>query len=1357
MVRRLLRTLFWGWWLLAAGGVQGQTLALRDYTLANGLPQTMVYGICQDPHGRLWAGTQGGVCVFDGQKFRTLTTAQGLPDNHVKAVAAAADGTLWMGHNYGGVSFVRPDGQVRRCRPRGLGTPPVVLCVLPAKGGIVWVATQKDGLYRLACGPADTVVTHYGPAEGLPSAQVRYVAAGPAGAVWVGTNRGLRLLRPGGAAAPGAVPTELQHVAINHFQALSDTLLWCATDEGIVRLSGNGSAAAPWRVRRFAQAEGLCATRTMRVLQDRPGNVWATTAAGLSQLPAGSGRFRCRASRSFLDSDENNDLLEDREGNIWFVHDQGISQHPADERFRQFGKPEGLPDNEVLSVLPVGPGRYWVGTRAGLVEFVPNAPGGPRTQPLPLLPGAANHYVRCLYRDQRGDNWVGTENGAARYSSATGRWTHFTQEPGLAKHAVVSFAEDRRGRLWLATQGYGLSVFDPATNRFTNFTTKRGGMVSDVLWQLFRDHTGNLWAASDDQGLIKIDTEHDTFARVPGQSQGLSVGSLSEDPSGNLWLGTIGQGALRYTPATGKLRAFGPEVGLQSGNPYFVQCDSTGRVWVGTNRGLDCFDPRLGQTVSYGVHEGFLGQEANQNAVLLEGRGRLWVGTVNGLMSYDPARAHTNRVPPLTRFTGLRIFLKDTAAVPDMELSARLNHLTFDYVGVSLTNPEKVRYKYRLAGFENHWIGPVTATSATYTNLGPGEYTFEVLAANESGVWNAKPATYSFSILPPWWRTWWAYILYAGAFGLVMYGVRNYTKARERDRADRQLEHQALRHLQELDRVKTDFFTNISHEFRTPLTLIMGPAEALATEAPDPEVRRQGGLVLRNARKLLTLINQLLDLSKLEAGALRLLPTSGDAAAAVRQLVASFSSLAESRGIALHAELPPAPVPLVFDAGKLEEILTNLLANALRFTPAGGTVTVALTETPATVAAPQGGVAIAVRDTGSGIDAEDLPHLFDRFYQANNPTDDTLRTGTGIGLALVRELTALHGGSVAVSSTPGAGATFTVQLPRGLRPVAEGRAPTEYAAVAASTFTEPTAADFAPEAASAPATADAAEVVLIVEDNDEVREFIRATLAPAGYRLLLAHDGKTGVAQAQAEVPDLVVTDLMMPGLDGYQVCQQLKTDPATSHIPVVLLTAKSGPDAKLEGLETGADSFLAKPFNPRELRAQVRNLLALRQRVRERFAASTAPLGPPAESAEMVMHPAVPAPDPLVAHAAAVAELPSLDQEFLRRVQDSVLRHLPDEGFGVDELGADIGMSRTQVHRKLKALTGQSPGEYIRGTRLHRALALLQAQVGTVAEVSYQVGFGSPAAFSTAFSRQFGYPPSAAAQQAAAEKPSNS
>ncbi|MDB5233970.1 MAG: hypothetical protein JWR44_963, partial [Hymenobacter sp.] len=1126
-------------------------------------------------------------------------------------------------------------------------------------------------------------------------------------------------------------------------------------------------AQAGGGVRNYTMKQGLCSDRVLRVVAapGPAGRVWVLTGDGLSYLEqATAPTARCLPGTGLVShSYRRGGLLLDREGNLWTTSADGITQYPPDGRFTLFGAADGLPGTKVYSLARGAAGEYWVGTNNGLALLRPGAPTtAGRCQALPRRQPALHNIIRALLVRANGDVWAGaTQGGTAIWAFHARRWRLLSPEiPPLSETTVTSLAEDDHGRIWLGTETRGVIVYDPATGHFEQYEGPAIAGARRVM-KVLRSRAGTMWLGTEGAGLLEAE---EVPSATPGtlpslrfrivapraaSAEPLSIFSMSEDGRGQLWLSSFGEGIFYYDPARPAQGLHGVPLhdapGVHINNPYFVQCDAAGAVWLGTTRGLVRYEPATGRQEFFGQQEGFIGQETGINAVLAEPNGALWAGTVAGLMRYTPAGARPNRVPPYPRLTGLRLILKDTALQQNVSLPFRLNHLTFDYTATSLTTPERVRYKYRLLGFEEQWAGPLAATSATYTNLAPGNYTFEVMAANEAGVWSTHPATFAFSVGPPWWRTWWAYLIYATAFGLVIYGVRAYTKARERDHADHQLEHQALAHLQEMDRVKTDFFTNVSHELRTPLTLILGPAEVLATEPADAGVREQGGMVLRAARRLLSLINQLLDLSKLEAGALRLFPTSGDVAATVQQLVNSFSSLADSRQIDLRCEAPLQPVPLVFDAGKLDEILTNLIANALRFTPAGGRVTVAVAELPATAAAPGGSVAISVCDTGSGVQAEDLPHLFDRFYQAGHASSDQLRTGTGIGLALVHELTALHGGAVTVTSDSGQGATFRVELPRGLQAVSSGVAPADSAVVPAAAGDDERLAAESPLVQ--PPGAET-ELVLVIEDNAEVREFIRAALAPAGYRLLLAQDGRTGISIAQAEVPDLVVSDVMMPGLDGYQVCAQLKSDPATSHIPVVLLTAKSTPEAKLEGLETGADSFLTKPFNPRELRAQVRNLLALRQRGQARFAESEN------EAAQSLP---LPPPDLSKLHAAAVAGLPSLDQAFLRRVNASVMQHLADEKFGVDELSTDIGMSRTQIHRKLKALTGHSPGESIRGARLYRAQALLRAQVGTVAEVSYQVGFGSPAAFSTAFSRQFGYPPSAAVRQRPTEENADS
>lgn len=1359
------------------GQLRAQTLPVRRFSTEDGLPTIMLLALAQDSRGQLWVGGQGGVAYYDGRSFHSVDKSQGLAENTVYGLAPAAHGDMWLGHGLGSISYYQAaTGRAESVLPQEYGRTLYPRALLPVRpdGQALWLATWSHGLHRLERRVSSNGLATYhiterlGRAQGLPSDTITALAPAPQGLLWVGTTRGLCLWNPAQrrqAPLPAPLPSRITQRPVLRLALAADGRVWCV-------LPGQGAAvldplppggAAEWPVRFFGPEQGLPSKQVLGVapmpaVAGQAGRVWLLTRQGLYYLPTPTATVVRYISNTDLKSNHLGNVLGDSEGSVWASDDQGLVQCLPPGRFSQFGEADGLPGAEVHAVVPISaatrsPSAYWVGTNGGLALFHPENARRAATAQRIATGQAGVSFVRALLTEPNGDVLAGGERleggHVARYSPRTGQWQILLsskQEP-LRRGIVTCLARDRRGRIWVGTT-VGLYILGSDTEppRFYEAAALAGGFG---VWSFCLAPDGVMWLAVGDVGVVRADENAAgelQFRVAPGPGLPPMVGTLDRDPAGRLWLGSSDTGLYCYDPAQPKLGA--RRVALPPGSaydsPYIVRCDSAGQVWLGTAVGVARYSPATRQTLVLARQQGFMGKETNQNASTIDPDGNVWMGTVMGLMRYKPTLPGGPRRTPPVQLTSLRIFLADTLLRPGLQLPARLNHLTFDYLGVSLSQPDALRYRYRLTGFDEDWSRPLATTTATYTNLPPGGYTFEVRAANGEGRWSPQPASFSFRIAPPWWRTWWAYLVYVSAFALLLYTVRRFTQNRERERADRELERQALNHLQELDRVKTDFFTNVSHELRTPLTLILGPAEMLATEPADAAVREQGNLVLRNARRLLTLINRLLELSKLEAGALRLLPTSGDAVRTTRQLVAAFEPLAESRGIELCFEATDAPLPLVFDEAKLEDILTNLLANALRFTPAAGEVRVRVLRTAATAMAPLGGVSITVQDSGVGIAAADVPYLFDRFYQASAPDAGPLRTGTGIGLALVRELTELHGGTVAASSVPGAGATFTVWLPAGLRPVAE----TPTLVTAPLSPIESVAAELAmaaEQSADTPSLSPGADLVLIIEDSPEIREFIRATLVGEGYRLLLAADGAAGIILAQTEVPDLVVSDVMMPGLDGYQVCAQLKTAPATSHIPVVLLTAKSSPESRLEGLETGADSFLAKPFAPRELRAQVRNLLALRRQVRARVAAALRPASP-SEELPATLDAAV-APDPLATHVAAVAALPSADQKFLNRLNELILQHLDDEDFGVDQLGQEIGLSRTQLHRKLKAITGQSPGDCIRQTRLLRALALLQARVGTVAEVSYQVGFSSPNHFSTAFSKQFGYPPSAVAK----------
>ena len=543
--------------------------------------------------------------------------------------------------------------------------------------------------------------------------------------------------------------------------------------------------------------------------------------------------------------------------------------------------------------------------------------------------------------------------------------------------------------------------------------------------------------------------------------------------------------------------------------------------------------------------------------------------------------------------------------------------------------------------------------------------------------------------------------------------------------------------LREMDRVKSRFFTNLTHEFRTPLTLMLGPAEQVLAQTQEPATRQQVGLLQRNAQRLLGLINQLLELSKLEAGKAELALVPADWVMVVQGTLHSFESLALKKRITLHFSSNHKQVVMGMDRPKLEAVLYNLLSNALKFTPVDGHVSVELTYGQE---GPDAWVELRVVDTGVGIRVDKLPYVFDRFYQVD-ASDTREQEGTGIGLALTKELVELHGGTIQISSQAGIGTIITVRIPLPLQPVEETRPTLNPSLLALADSGAVASGDRRPDQALAQPTmepvsrqplqsgdgVEPAPLVLLIEDNQEVRAFIHASLGNA-YSILEAGNGEEGLWLAQETIPDLVITDLMMPRMDGYQVCTSLKQDDRTSHIPIMMLTARADLESKLEGLQTGVDSYLAKPFHQRELLAQLTNLLQVRRKLQEHYRRSTLHQKAIRLSGE--------------ASAGSLA-LPSMEQVFLDRVRTALDTHLDDEAYNVDRLCEEVGLSRTHLHRKLKALINQTPGDWLRILRLQRAHDLLKGNVGTVAEVAYRVGFSNPANFSTSFSRHFGYPPS--------------
>ncbi|NQV15556.1 response regulator, partial [bacterium] len=695
-----------------------------------------------------------------------------------------------------------------------------------------------------------------------------------------------------------------------------------------------------------------------------------------------------------------------------------------------------------------------------------------------------------------------------------------------------------------------------------------------------------------------------------------------------------------------------------------------------------------------------------------------------GISSFYPEQIQDNPIIPNIILTSFKKFNEevqlDTAISykSQITLSPNENVFSFEFTALNFINAEENKFAYKMDGFNKDWITTDASNRiASYTNLDPGDYTFRVKGSNNDGVWNETGTSIKITILPPWWRTVWAYGVYILALGFAFYRYRNFELNRAKLNQKYEMEHFEATKLKEMDQVKSRFFANISHEFRTPLTLILGPLGKMLGKLKGSEWDQDLNLMQRQAKQLLDLVTQLLDLSKLEAGKMKILVSQRNIVPLLKGLTQSFASLADrdNKTLSFITELEDIQVHVDRDA--MTKIINNLLSNAFKFTESGAAIQVDVQNLQPAKPDGNGHLSITIRDDGIGIPEERLNQIFDRFYQVDN-SETREREGTGIGLALTRELVELHHGSIEVSSAESTGTTFTITLPLG----ADHLKPEEVSDSAedlADEALEDQLVDETDVTSSSQTVVDESQpILLIVEDNPDVRNYIKSDLNDH-YNCHEAVDGEAGLEQALDLIPDLIISDVMMPKMDGVEFCRRIKTEERTSHIPVILLTAKADLESKLEGLETGADDYLTKPFEVEELQVRIKNLIEQRELLRERF------------KQDLSLVP-------------ADLNLPSMDEQFLEKAIGIISDHFSDQKFNVDVFSRKIFMSRQHLHRKLKSITGRTAVEFIRFIRLKSAALLLRKEQGTISEIAYEVGFSSLPHFSRAFHDEFGCSPSA-------------
>ena len=1110
--------------------------------------------------------------------------------------------------------------------------------------------------------------------------------------------------------------------------------------------------------------------------------------------------------------------FRDNSGLSWLFYRPGFYKESPKTRKIALLKNEpknssSIPSDTVIRLFEDSKKRLWIGTRSGIARKNPNS----SFQQIGATKDAAPISLNKFYEDSKGNLWVGSYGqGLYRFQETQQKFEKVDFIPGIDykkdRIEVNAIQEDADGYLWVSVDHRGVYLLDKGTGKIREkyefALNEVHGLPSDWIPILFLDTRGVVWLGDFDDnsfGLFKYLKKEKRFKHYGyDREDSLSISSneirfITEDDLGRMWVGTDG-GLNRYDhqkdifyrntnfniPSTisyakandgklwvstysgGGLALVGPDINdveifgeskglmhndiLDGGE---LVSDDLGQLWLPTARGLSVFDTKTKSFKSFASQDGFKKYPETFMVSLKTHDGTIWLGSRegNGLNTIRPKDfIKKDSVPPSVVITAMAInannydapdgtiFKKTVGYTDAISLKHDQKDLSFEFVALHYLRSEDNLYSWKLENYDTEWTPASKERQAIYTNLAPGTYTFRVKGSNADGIWNEEGVSMEVTIHSPWWLTWWAYLGYITVIGSSIYVFYRFKINQKLQKAE------ALR-LKELDAVKTRLYTNITHEFRTPLTVILGMVQQIL-EHPKEHFKEGLNMITRNGRNLLMLVNQLLDLSKLENGKLNLQYKQADIVFYLKYITESFHSLAENKGIQIHFLTDKDELIMDFDEARLQQIASNLIANAVKFTPNGGHIYISTGDK-------DNRFILKIKDTGIGIGKADLPYVFDRFYQSDS-SHTRHGEGTGIGLALTRELVKLMEGTISVKSYKRKGAEFKVALPIHHNsefgepaietPLLEANSNSEDSVlIQETTFPFMSTGEFNEDNDH-----QEAPLILIADDNDDIRNYIASCLVKE-YAIKIAKNGEECETIAKDVIPDLIVLDVMMPFKDGFEVCKLLKTDERTSHVPVIMLTAKADMDSRLEGLQLGADDYLTKPFYKKELLTRIANLLSIRLRLQKYYRSSlehgfSAGLKDIEEN-DLASSNQVNPKSKLIAnqgdfHNPSIPHDLSLENTFVIKAKNEIEAHLAEEEFNVEKLCRLLALSNSQVHRKLSALTGLSATHFIRYIRLIKAKEMMVDSRFKISAIALDCGFKDPAYFSRVFKKEFGMTP---------------
>ncbi|WP_353132349.1 two-component regulator propeller domain-containing protein [Pseudopedobacter sp.] len=1316
----------------------------RTISIEQGLSQSTVYTIIQDSLGFLWMGTQDGLNRYDGGSFQVYRPVKkdknSIESSYIRSLFLDSKGVLWVGGNKGISSF---DYVKESFKNYSLKIKPgewFVTSINKDKKERLWVSTSGGELY-VHDAKKDTFHQIDLQAYNKGINNVWHIARIDSHFL-LGTDAGVFQFDPVSHKI-NRFPID-KKVKINYI-FVDKQHVWAGT-EGFGLFEYNRISKTVKQYRHLVGSAGVSlADNDVRSIEkDESGNLWVGTFKGLSIFNKEDGSIQNYLHQSSvpytLSQNSVRYIYRDKQHGMWMgTFYGGVSYYHSDDiRFSFLNRNTGnlSLNDHVVNVIKEDPQKnIWIGTNDKGLNFWDRKKGIIRyySHSEADINSLASNNIKAIEFDGSGNVLIGTHNAGLNYfNPATGKTIVFRHKEddgaSIAGDMVYALLRDKSGRIWVGTRS-GLDRFNASTRSFSHlYLDKRGTRLSsDEITTLEEDSKGRIWIGTTNGVNILYPDQliFDTFSGSKLNND--VVTSITEDKKGRIWVATR-DGINLYNEKTKSFSVFKDNKNLVKGIVYGIISDNEGNLWLSLSKNLLKFNPDKKLYQLFDIKDGLQNNQFNLSAVDRTSDGMLLFGGINGLTYFYPKDVTPKKMKLDLTFTGMEVLNKPVFAGDahnilnqhiDKQEVLKLNHdqkqFTINFNTFNYISPNKIKYLYQLEGFDHDWQETVAVPKVTYTNLKAGNYTFRVKAIGPLGE-SSPERMLKIKILPPWWKSNWFFLLITA---LCIGGVyMAYSIVTERMKTLHQLKMERLQrefttnklNLERLERekidsinkMKTDFFTNISHEFRTPLTLIIAPLEELMNnKVSEKTVKKYHELILLNTRRLLNLVDQLLEFRKAEAGTRKLKLTKGDIVSFVHDVYSSFIVLSEKNGIKYSFKSTENRLPLSFDKDAIEKICFNLLSNAFKYTPKGGAIEISLTKSSHEVV-------IIVSDTGIGIDAEEQRSVFERFYQVDN---QEMNLGSGIGLAFTKKLVDLHGGTIQLNSKKGEGSVFAVNIPIVDEVQTENLNAEEFSLVIENTvaqeYAETEEFEEEPEGVT-----DEKEHLLIVDDNYEIVDFLHSHLSKR-FQTTVAYNGKEALEILEEQSFDLIISDVMMPEIDGIQVCKKIKQNINTCHIPIILLTAKNETQHQIKGLEAGADDYVTKPFSMSLLYAKIQSILKSRKRLKEFYS----------ESKEIV-------PENIAFN--------TLDEEFLRQAIATIEKHLSDSDFSVDKFSREVGMSRSNLYLKLKAITGESATDFIKRIRFKKAVELLESKQYTVAQVAYMCGFNSPSYFSTAFKQYY-------------------